>query len=379
MRVKFSPIIVFCLCFFLLSCHSNRNKESVLIDTEEERTCPDTLYFEHYDMVFLETTSECLISHISKIVQIEGKIFLLDKETDQIFLFSHEGKFIKCLFSKGRAPGECMNVMDFSLDKKSKELIVYADNPGKFMFFDYDGCFKREIGCERLFYAIASMPENCLAGINIFSREPDHYLSVLKYDSLHIRDEHKFPMEQHRICDIFAEGTLLLKGKSICFTKRYDNTIYRLTNGGIEDFLHIDFGKYNFPNELLSRKWGEAEFMEQVVLQKKAVYSIVNAKEIGNHVFFNTNNLGTCVVTLDRLQGDYWKYILNTELKLEHLNMLPVEDIENKAIGFSEGILSLKDKVKYTQAKQAPNWFKEKVNGALDTDNPVVFLYYYKN
>lgn len=59
--------------------------------------------------------------------------------------------------------------------------------------------------------------------------------------------------------------------------------------------------------------------------------------------------------------------------------MLPVEDIEDKVIGFSEGILSLKDKVKYTQAKQAPEWFKEKVDRALDTDNPVVFLYHYKN
>lgn len=186
-------------------------------------------------------------------------------------------------------------------------------------------------------------------------------------------------MEQHRICDLFAEGTLLLKGKSICFTKRYDNTIYRLTAEGIENFLRIDFGKYSFPNELLSRKMGEAEFMEQVVLQKKAVYSIVNVKEMGNHVFFNTNNLGTYVVTLDRLQGDYWKYILNTELQLEHLNMLPVEDIEDKVIGFSEGILSLKDKVKYARAKQAPEWFKEKVDRALDTDNPVVFLYHYKN
>ncbi len=379
MGIRFSSIIVFCLCFFLLSCNSHQDKGSILINSEEERTCPDTLYFGHYDMVFLETTSECLISHISKIIQTEGKLFLLDKETDQIFLFSHEGKFIKYLFSKGRAPGECVNVMDFSFDKKNKELIVYADNPGKLMFFDQDGCFKREVGCDRLFYAIASIQGNSLAGINIFSREPTHYLSVLGYDSLHISDERKFPMEQHRICDLFAEGTLLLKGKSICFTKRYDNTIYRLTAEGIENFLRIDFGKYSFPNELLSRKMGEAEFMEQVVLQKKAVYSIVNVKEMGNHVFFNTNNLGTYVVTLDRLQGDYWKYILNTELQLEHLNMLPVEDIEDKVIGFSEGILSLKDKVKYTRAKQAPEWFKEKVDRALDTDNPVVFLYHYKN
>lgn len=377
MRIKFLSIIIF--CFFLLSCNSNQDKGSILIDSEEERTCPDSLYFEHYDIVFLETTSECLISHISKIIQTEGKIFLLDKGTDQIFLFSHQGKFIKCLFSKGRAPGECVNVMDFSFDKKNQELIVYADNPGKLMFFDHDGCFKREIGCDHLFYAIAATQENGLAGINIFSREPAHYLSVLKYDSLHISDERKFPMEQYRICDIFAEGTLLLKGKSICFTKRYDNTIYRLTDEGIENFLNIDFGKYNFPNELLSRKMGEAEFTEQVVLQKKAVYSIVNVKEIGDHVFFNTNNLGTYVVTLNRLQGDYWKYILNTELQLKHLNMLPIEDTENKVIGFSEGILSLKDKVKYTQAKQAPEWFKKKVNGALDTDNPVIFLYYYRN
>lgn len=378
MKIKYLSILVFCLCFLFLSCQSNQENESILIDTEEERTCPDSLYFDHYDMVFLETTSECLISRIAKMIQAEGKLFLLDKETDQIFLFSQQGKFIKSLFSRGRAPGECVNVMDVSFDKENEELIVYADSPGKIMFFDCNGNFKREIPCDRLFYAIASVRENRLAGINIFSRDPAHYLSVLEYDSLHIGNERKFPMEQYRNCDIFAEGTLLLKGKSICFTRRYDNTIYRLTDEGIEEFLHIDFGKYNFPKELISRKMGEAEFTEQVVLQKKAVYSIVDTKEIGNHVFFNTNNLGTYVVTLDSLRGDYWKYILNTELRLEHLNMLPVEDAENKFIAFSENILSLKDQVKYMSAKQAPDWFKEKLDGAEDTDNPVIFLYHYK-
>lgn len=379
MRIKYLPIIVFCLCCFLMSCRSTQDKGSIFVDSEEDRTCPDSLYFDHYDVIFLETTSECLISRISKIIQTEGKLFLLDKETDRIFLLSQQGKFIKSLFSRGRAPGECVNVMDISFDRENEELIVYADSPGKIMFFDSNGCFKREIPCDRLVYAIASVRENRLAGINIFSREPAHYISVLKYDSLHISDERKFPMEQHRICDIFAEGALLLKGKSICFTKRYDNTIYRLTDEGIEEFLHIDFGKYNFPENLISRKMGEAEFTEQVVLQKKAVYSIVNTKEIGNHVFFNTNNLGTYVVTPDSLRGDYWKYILNTELRLEHLNMLPIEDAENKLIAFSESILSLKDQVKYMSAKKAPVWFKEKVKEALDTDNPVVFLYHYKD
>ena len=380
MKINCLFAIAISLCFFLWKCNSKGELESIRIDSEDQRIGPDSLYFEHCDVVFLETTPNSLISGISKVIWGGGKLFILDKGTDQVLLFSQTGEFIKNLFFKGRGPGECVNVLDFSFDKINEELIIYADNPGKLMFFDLNGSFKREIVCDRLFYAIASMSGNRFAGINIFTREPAHYLSVLKYDSLRIREERKFSMEQQRICDIFAGGSLLLKGRSICFTKRYDNTIYRLTDEEtVEDFLRIDFGKYNFPKDWLSRKMGEAEFTEQIVLQKEAVYSIVNPKEMDNHVFFNTNKLGTYVVTLDGMRGDYWKYILNTELGVEHLNMLPVEDVENKIIGFSEGILSLKDQVKYTRAKYAPDWFKEKVNEALDTDNPVLFLYRYKS
>lgn len=365
------------LCFLSLCicCTSRQAKEKVHIDINENYTCQDSLYFKDCRVVFLETTDKSLTSSISKVILADDRIFILDKNTDQIFMFSPAGKYITSLITPGRGPGECVNVMDFSYDNERKQLVVYADTPGKLLFFGSDGGFKKEMACKKIFYAIGTQTDGSIAGINGISEAPDHYISVLEYDTTGITDDRKFPMKQQRVCDIFAEGNLMLKSEAVYFTKRYDNTIYRLKNKAIEEVIQVDFGKYNFPEKLREQKMDEYEFTNDIVIRQQMVYSIVNIKEISGKLFFGTNRMGTFVVTPDNGQGNYWKYIINRELKLAHTHMITLEDPDNRTIGFVENISSLNQKLKYTEARSGAEWFKKKMENIPEGDNPVLFLY----
>ncbi len=85
----------------------------------------------------LETTSECLIRHIDKIVFTKSYIFI--SEIDKLFQFDINGKFIKKIGSIGRGPGEYLSVIDFCIDEQIEN--IYIISSGQLLVFNFEGTF----------------------------------------------------------------------------------------------------------------------------------------------------------------------------------------------------------------------------------------------
>lgn len=348
------------------------------VEITDLSSCSDSLYFSNYQMIFLETNDSSLIKDISKIVICDDKIFISDITQNQIFAFNPEGQFLYSLFKQGRGPGECISLSDMARINDSL-LILYADTPSKFMFYTPQGILTHEYHCPKLlFYGIAGC-ENQIACINGRSMDMENYLSLLTYDSTEIQTTKRIPLPQYDICNIFSAGSLILQSQSVLFTRRYDNTIYQLTKDGYTERYLPDFGKYNFPKEYLNQKMSEKAFSEEIVNQRNAIYSITNVKETPNQIFFNTNRVGTFIITPQDSTCIFWHYIINHDLHIKHYSMIPVEDPDNKYIGFSENIMNLKNHIKYNRKLQFPQWFKDKMETIPDDNNPVLFLYTVRN
>lgn len=88
----------------------------------------------------LETSPQCLIQQIDKILFSDSYIFINDGRK-RLLQFDKNGKFIKQIGSQGRGPKEYYYMMDFCLDETSKEIFIISDR-NKLSVFDFDGIFK---------------------------------------------------------------------------------------------------------------------------------------------------------------------------------------------------------------------------------------------
>lgn len=98
-----------------------------------------------FDFTLLETSEECLIGAVNKILSDKGSYFIHLKENNAVFRFSYEGKFINSIGSLGKGPQEFNEAWDVALDKDN-EMISILDLKGrKIIRYTYDGKFSEII------------------------------------------------------------------------------------------------------------------------------------------------------------------------------------------------------------------------------------------
>lgn len=346
---------------------------AVKVEIQEGADSPDSVYFSGRDIVFLDSPPEALLGSVDKIVLTDNRIIILDRLTRSVVLFDKAGRFVTTLASRGRGEGEYVGLTDFTWNDKRKEIILFADVPTKFMFFDSNGRFKYELSADEYYYEIACVDDHLVCQ-HVLGQDREHYLREFTYDTLALKSTKDYDFPHESICDVFPNGKSLVMSEYLYFTKRYDNTIYRLKRGRIEPYLDLDFEDHNFPGHLQGKKLTEQQFMEERT-KLDFIYAIIDVKHTSRYLFGGTNKLGIFVWDRQDSLARYWHYVTDHELHLKYTRMTALEDPTHQKICFVRPVMGLKSELAYSEARQAPEWFKEKIDCAEDTDNPVLFIY----
>ncbi len=99
-------------------------------------------FAEIISIIPLETTSECLIGKIDKILHVDGVYYIVDEfNAKQIYAFDEEGKFITRIGGVGRGPGEYVVPCDIFYDSAKGEIVVWDEYQHQFTRFTKDGKF----------------------------------------------------------------------------------------------------------------------------------------------------------------------------------------------------------------------------------------------
>ena len=88
----------------------------------------------------LETTPECMIQSIEKVLICNNFIFI--NGFTKLLQFDRDGKFIRQIGSQGRGPEEFSSVGDFCIDEQKKEVYIITAASHKLLIFNFDGIFK---------------------------------------------------------------------------------------------------------------------------------------------------------------------------------------------------------------------------------------------
>lgn len=102
--------------------------------------------FEDFKIIPLQTSETSLIGEISKIRMTENHIFVLDsRQSNAVFIFEKNGKLVKKIASEGVGPGELLAPVNFMINEKDEQLIVFDGRQGKFLFYNTSGDFLFDI------------------------------------------------------------------------------------------------------------------------------------------------------------------------------------------------------------------------------------------
>ncbi|MDR2425382.1 MAG: 6-bladed beta-propeller [Prevotellaceae bacterium] len=123
-----------------------------------------------WDIVPLETTDDCLISQISRVIFQNEMYYILDN-TSMIYLFNSSGKYLRKLDRKGQGPGEYLSI--FSFDVIGNEVWVSDVNRRRLLIYDSLFNFIGEVN--NLNIAICDMNhagQNVYVASNWFESQP---------------------------------------------------------------------------------------------------------------------------------------------------------------------------------------------------------------
>lgn len=268
-------LVLLCLVVVLAGCNSKKNND---IDTRLKVTdLRDTVSFamktegvvaitvpppteelktsdiiEDFKYIPLEGSDKSLMGQFQDACIYEGRIFIHDVETNMVYIFNMQGKFINKVGKRGNGPGEFFQPESMAIDPFRNQLLVYDTFIRKIFYFTLDGEFlhadQMAIRGNQNFRVIS--PNLMAFGVNRTRENPQleemNKYSIIYTDSaLNVRGgiwkEEKNDIEQ------FSLSSFSSSDKQIYYTPPYASDVYELAGDTLVHRYHLDYSKWDNP------------------------------------------------------------------------------------------------------------------------------------
>lgn len=195
-----------------------------------------------------------VIGNPSKIVKHNNRLFLLDKSTKTILVYTMQGDYLFSINKHGQGPGEFMAINNFFIadnnltliDHQLLKLLSFSTDTGKFIrekkfpTTDFSNFIKHDAH-----YLVLNPPLDN-------KKESDKFLLTVMNDKFKTQSRYLPYKGGSNILFSSGEAFQLVAGE-ISILPTYSQTIYGFKEGKIYPKLTLDFGNHNMDrNELLS-------------------------------------------------------------------------------------------------------------------------------
>jgi hypothetical protein len=246
--IKMKYLLIFFL-IITLSCCSNNTKEHdnvLAIDYKNLEEIRLSGYVSDIKVVKLATSDDVLIGEIVKVEIFNNRIYILDRLSNALFIFTDEGEFLYKLRNIGQGPGEYIYLFDFDV---TNDGLYLSDIGIAILHYDNDFNFVRKINHH-------SVAGNFVMNDEYFwiFREPHPatYNQILMIDKNGRTVEEFFQKKASESEVNLASSNLFQKQKShIYFSPRYGNTIYEWNGENKwQEFITLSFGDKTFDKDI---------------------------------------------------------------------------------------------------------------------------------
>ncbi len=260
MKIKY--ILVVSIISTFISCNNDRtqhkdnfkkNITSIRIDPDKIANLYLSEIIDSLKYIPLETSQNCYLANIDKLIWYKDNFFVLDKSIKTVFCFSQNGKFLYKIRRVGKGPGEYIGISDFLinpfkntleiLDRNSRKILCYSISNQEFMKdIKINHTVKDFIITNPSSYFLYTM------GTDFFGKMNDLNYNLLQIDSYGVKLLGKY-FEAYEGSTIFGYSSMLsrVNDTTALFSCFYNDTIYEINKNMVYPKYSIDFGKKMLP------------------------------------------------------------------------------------------------------------------------------------
>lgn len=275
-------LFTFMSLFFLFSCKMENDQDIYPEDTKVvDINNPISVAIEDFitdiDTIKLEVTNSSLLGDIHQIHIMNDKFYILDTQSNAIFIFARNGDFIRKIFRVGQGPLEYIKIYNMELDYKQKH-ILFSDTFSRRIFICDE--YGELIDVKNLSF----IPNVILARnntyLNFYSGHQKVYTSKEMEDfNIHLLDnegkfissflENKTPLR----IDIASINCIDYNSQSedILFQPAFSNCIYKIDMNNVANVEYVFRNKSEYkllnPNE--QKKMTYIYDIENTILEKE--------------------------------------------------------------------------------------------------------------
>lgn len=206
-------ITINCLLFFLLigckeKTDNNLSYDTVLESIPDPYENPDDL-FEFVSITTLKNPNDVILS-VSRIIENDYGIFILDKTAKRIMLFDTDGEFIRDFGNIGGGPGEYEDIYDFFIIDE----LLYLFSPSNLSLFSYDietGDFVSKSPLQAFAQRIVPVSKTEIL-LYVANNPTDTNFNVYRYDLNGNKLGEYFPFDPQKSTSIVMYTGFLLSG-----------------------------------------------------------------------------------------------------------------------------------------------------------------------
>ncbi len=281
--------------------------------------------------VILEAKENSFFGHVSKMRVYQDRIYILDdRHAKSLLIYTIEGKHIATVGGKkGRGPREFVSVTNFEIDYVNNQLVVMDNFGRKFMIYDLDGNFVKQINSDIPVFDAALLPN----GYIVHAKPTWEYkipgqsncqIIIANENKQVVKEGFEYDDNENLNIHIYDIITSQLDG-GLNFAPKFRDTIYSISFESILPKYAINFGNNrkiskntidNFGSafelyDLL--KNGNTCFMGNHVESKDFLYLLLGRHHNSIFVFYDKQTNNTIAIA-NKAKVDEYEFELYTVL-----------------------------------------------------------------
>lgn len=246
-------------------------------------------------MIPLETTDECLIGEVTKLIYQNDLIYIADNTSQSVFVFDKFGKLKTKIHVVGNGPGEYTEINYFTVH--GTDMVVYDINIRKLLFYDASGKFIYDKDVSDIWGTDLFCIGDILYLPNDGSSSKSGFYNLFTIDLSHSDKIEKYlPFEDSQNdqgWSIDSYYALLGNEALLCFCP-FDE-LYTVKDGEVSLSYKVDFGDRRLPKQYIE---GDGTTALRTAIRDNYVTGIDRVRQSKKYVFLQFGDSENDYVTI---------------------------------------------------------------------------------
>lgn len=373
-------IVIFCVVS-AMSCVTEKNLawvEKPIEFVAAETSFCDTTFLSNMRLVRLENSgTQGVVNQISKIIEIDDRLYIFDRILNQITVFDNDGRFVRTINHMGHGNGEYIRLTDVTYDRTKRELLCLAE-PSSIIHYALDGTYIETDKLDDFYTDICCDESHIYLYHSTYAdaKTPDYTISSRNKRDGSMKELLAFTEEHAPFCSLGSK--MFANGGSIEFVRKFDNDIYHVSNGSIDSCFSMNMKSFTFPMNRLSKQYDCGELYD-LCKKEKLIYMITNLVQGKSLFMFSSNLYDIHVAQLTSGLCRNYSYMTVSKYNIPVSLFCPVEGGKNKCCFVLQASSVMNFKRMYEADQRVRNSIRaEFINDTKDISedsNPVLLIF----